>query len=347
MLFARDDNDQEVSTFSLLFGAAALSAGAYWLYRRQQAPPRSFRGQVVLITGSSRGLGLEMARLFVAEGAQVVLTARTSADLERAAAELRSRGGQVLAIASDVTNVSQVEQLVRQVIEHFGRIDVLINNAGIIQVGPLDCMTSEDFETAMATHFWGPLRLIQQARPHMPRGASIVNIASIGGEISVPHLLPYSASKFALVGLSEGLHHELAAAGISVTTVCPGLMRTGSPRNAMFKGKTQAEYAWFSIGGSLPGGTVSSEQAAREIVAACRARQPYLRVSWLPKVIVPLRSLLPGLASSVLSIVNSLLPSAEGGTKINHPGHECFSSVSPSVLTTLTEQAAARNNEVR
>jgi short-subunit dehydrogenase len=181
----------------------------------------------------------------------------------------------------------------------------------------------------------------------MPRGASIVNIASIGGEISVPHLLPYSASKFALVGLSEGLHHELASAGISVTTVCPGLMRTGSPRNASFKGRTQAEYAWFSIGSSLPGGTISSEEAARLIVEACRTRQPFLRVSWLPKVVVPLRNLLPGLTSSVLGIVQQLLPTAEGGTKVNHPGHECFSAVSPSILTTLTEQAAVKNNEVR
>src|SRR4051812_3535265 len=286
MLFFHDDEDEGQSTTTVLLGAAALAAGAFWLYRRQKQPasPRSFQDNVVLITGGSRGLGLEMARLFADEGARVVIAARTQADLDRAAADLRNRSAEVLAIACDITQAEQARELVQKAVNHFGRVDVLINNAGIIQVGPLDCMTEEDFQNAMATHFWGPLWLIHEARRSMSSGASIVNIAAIGGESGVRHLVPYSASKFALVGLSEGLHHELSLAGISVTTVCPGLMRTGSPRNAFFKGNKHAEYAWFSISDSIPGSTISSEQAAREIVEACRARQPYLRVSWVPKV---------------------------------------------------------------
>src|SRR5204863_2590958 len=102
------------------------------------------------------------------------------------------------------------------------------------------------------------------------REGRIVNISSIGGKVSVPHLLPYSASKFALVGLSEGLRAELAKDGIVVTTVCPGLMRTGSPRNAQFKGQHRAEYAWFTLSDSMPFFSQSAERAARQILSACR-----------------------------------------------------------------------------
>src|SRR5205085_12580634 len=101
------------------------------------------------------------------------------------------------------------------------------------------------------------------------RDGRIVNISSIGGKVSVPHLLPYCAGKFALVGYSEGLRAELSDDGIVVTTVCPWLMRTGSPRNATFNGHHKIEYAWFSIGGSLPLLTLSAECAARKILAAC------------------------------------------------------------------------------
>ncbi|MEJ7710408.1 MAG: SDR family oxidoreductase [Pyrinomonadaceae bacterium] len=140
--------------------------------------------------------------------------------------------------------------MVQRVTETLGGIDVLINNAGLIQVGPLEVMTLEDYEEAMRTHFWAPLYTILAVLPQMRRRQEgrIVNISSIGGKIAVPHLVPYSASKFALVGLSTGLRTELAKDKIVVTTVSPGLIRTGSPRNATFKGKHREEYAWFSIG---------------------------------------------------------------------------------------------------
>ena len=135
-----------------------------------------------------------------------------------------------------------VERAISQTIGHYGSIDVLINNAGIIQVGPLDHMKLSDYDDAMKTHFWGPLFLVLAVLPHMRNqgGGRIVNISSIGGRISVPHLVPYSASKFALAGLSDGLRAELARDQIVVTTVCPGLMRIGSPINAAFKGQRAA-----------------------------------------------------------------------------------------------------------
>src|ERR1044072_6207850 len=229
-----------------------------------------FEGKTVLITGGSRGLGLVLARGFAAEGANVAICARDPRELERARTDLVARGARVCAFPCDVTDRSQVKELVDVVTRHVGRVDVLVNNAGIIQVGPLELMTLEDFEQAMAVHFWGPLYATLAVLPQMRerREGRIVNIASIGGKVSVPHLVPYSARKFALGGLSGGLRAALAKGGVVVTSVFPGLMRTGSPRNATFKGQHRAEYAWFAVSDSLPVTSINAERAAAQIIDA-------------------------------------------------------------------------------
>jgi short-subunit dehydrogenase len=162
----------------------------------------------------------------------------------------------------------------------------------------------------------------------------------------VPHLVPYCASKFALVGLSEGLAAELASERIAVTTVCPGLMRTGSPRNADFKGKHRAEYAWFSISDSLPGLAISSQRAARQIVEACRRGDAEVILSLPAAAAARLHGVFPGLAARSLGLANRLLPGPGGVGTESRKGYESFSAWSPSPLTTLTEEAAVRNNEV-
>jgi NAD(P)-dependent dehydrogenase (short-subunit alcohol dehydrogenase family) len=217
-------------------GAGVLIAAQMW--RRRD--PYDFAGKSVLITGGSRGLGLVMARELAEEGARLTLVARDEAELQRAFDDIQARQpfAEVLLASADVRARYQAERAVAMAVERYGAIDVVINNAGVIQVGPVDHMKISDYEDAMLTHFWGPLYTMMAAIPHMRRsgGGRIVNISSIGGRISVPHLVPYSASKFALAGLSEGLRAELARHNIVVTTVYPGLMRTGSPVNAMFKG---------------------------------------------------------------------------------------------------------------
>ena len=235
-----------------------------------------FKGRTVVIFGGSRGLGLAMAREFSTAGAHVVLAARDEEELERAAADIERQGGTATTISCDITDRGQITRTVDRIVHDRGGIDVLVNNAGIIQVGPLEHMTIDDFEEAMATHFWGPLYAILAALPYMRGEGSrrIVNISSIGGKIAVPHLLPYSASKFALTGLSEGLRAELSSQGFAVTTVCPGLMRTGSTYNAMFKGQHRREFAWFHLSNAIPGVSVSAARAARRIVDACRHGDP-------------------------------------------------------------------------
>jgi NAD(P)-dependent dehydrogenase (short-subunit alcohol dehydrogenase family) len=321
-----------------------------WLLRTlvRQARHLDLRGSAVLITGGSRGLGLILAREFGRHGARVAVCARAADELERAREDLEGRGIPTTAILCDVSARDQVEEMVGIVARELGGIDVLVNNAGIIQVGPLPTMTLEDFETAMATNFWSAVYTTLAALPLMRAGGRgrIVNISSIGGKISVPHLLPYSAAKFALAGFSEGLRAELAPEGILVTTVCPGLMRTGSPRNASFKGQHRAEYAWFSISGSLPLLSIDADRAARQIVAACRAGAPEVILSLPAQVATRVHGLLPGLTSEVLALVARLLPKAGGIGTRSAKGWESESGASPSWLTSLGEKAARRHNQV-
>src|SRR5262249_8631682 len=250
----------------------AAGAALLWMQRVRRPQYWDLTGWVSLVTGGSRGLGLAVARRLVAEHARVAVCARDRETLERARNDLERLGGPVLALPCDVTDRDAVSRMVQDVTDRLGNIDALINNAGTIAVGPIETMDVDDFSRAMNVNFWGPLYATFAVLPGMRRRRSgrILNVASIGGKISVPHLLPYSASKFALVGFSEGLRAELRADGIEVTTVCPGLMRTGSPRHALFKGQHRKEYAWFSISDALPGLSMDADRAAMEIVEALK-----------------------------------------------------------------------------
>lgn len=307
----------------------------------------SFAGRVVVITGGSRGLGLVIARQLAVEGARLCLLARDDGELSRAAAELASTGAEILTISCDVRRRADVRAAVDTILERWPAIDVLINNAGVIQVGPLEHMTTADFENAMATHFWGPLHLMFEAVPSMRRRGfgRIVNIASVGGRIAVPHLAPYSASKFALIGLSDGVRTELARYGIRVTTVSPGLLRTGSPVNAEVKGQHDEEYAWFLTADSLPGLSADADRAARQIVDACRHGDAELTISLPARVAMIANNLVPGLIARMMILVNALLPgpgSAAGD--VRKFGSQTSPLVRPAV-TVLTDRAAAANNE--
>ena len=165
---------------------------------------------------------------------------------------------------------------------------MLLNCAGIIEVGPIENQPLSAFYRAMESNFYSALHTISAALPHLlrqqprsgaSRRASIVNISSIGGKFGVPHMLPYVASKFALTGFSEGLHAELRAKGIRVTTVCPGLMRTGSQVHATFVGNVEAEQRWFDFSATTPGIAASVTHAAGRIYNATAAGRAEITIT--------------------------------------------------------------------
>lgn len=333
-----------------VMAVGALAVGVALLRRTVRASRGvSFRGCSVLITGGSRGLGLVLARQFGYEGAHVTLAARDAGELDRARQDLRDRGIDVAIVVGDVGTRDHARYLIDDIVARTGRIDVLVNNAGVIQVAPLEETTEDDFRQAMDVHFWGPLHLIMAAVPAMRRRGTgrIVNISSIGGRMAVPHLVPYCASKFALSGLSDGVRHEVAKHGISVTTVFPGLMRTGSPYHASFKGRHREEFAWFAISDSVPLLTIDARRAARQIVDACRHGDPELVISWPAKLASVASALLPTSMALAMRLADRLLPAATGETGgTAHSGWESRTKWAPSTLTTLTDRAAARNNEL-
>ena len=331
----------------LAAGVAGLLFGAELVRRRRAI---DLGGRVVVITGGSRGLGLVLARKVAARGGRVVLLARDEQELDRARRLLEEEhGGDVFTVRCDIRRRADVRAAVTQILERYGTVDVLINNAGVIQVGPLEHMEHEDFENAMATHFWGPLHLITELVPAMRRRGfgRIVNIGSIGGRIAVPHLAPYCASKFALTGLSDSIRAELASAGIAVTTVSPGLMRTGSPVNAQVKGQHQAEYAWFAVADAMPGLSVAAERAADQILAACAHGDPELTITLPARGATLLNELAPALMARTMMLVTRFLPGPTGpeGDQLKQ-GKESESRWAPSWATTLSDRAAVLNNEM-
>ncbi len=304
--------------------AAVAAAGAgYLLWKEWRARRTNLRGQVALVTGGSRGLGMLLARELAAEGCQVAICARDPGDLERARLNLANFGHEVFTTVCDVSDRSQVEALVAAVVARFGRLDILVNNAGVIQVGPAEAMNIVDFQHAMAVNFWGvvhtSLAAVREMKDQGP-GGRIVNITSIGGSVAVPHLLPYDSAKFAARGFSEGLRVELAPDGISVTTVVPSLMRTGSYTNAMFKGRQDSEFGWFSLAATARLTSMDARRAARSIVKAAKLRTPELVLGWPARVLRAFQGLFPNTMSHVLSKLNRLLPKSDGDVSTVIPG---------------------------
>ncbi|GAB3557938.1 SDR family NAD(P)-dependent oxidoreductase [Spirosoma fluminis] len=341
-----------IQTKAVLWGLLGVGA---WITTKAllgQKRKTDFRGKTVVITGGSRGLGLELARLLAEQGANLAICARDGEELDRAESELNRYGVTVYAQRCDITDKLQVEHFIENVRQAIGPVDVLINNAGIIVVTPYEHATEADFRDAMDTNFWAAFHMTNAVLPHMlARNANgeskgrIVNVASFGGKVSVPHLLPYSTSKFALVGYSEGLRAELLKNDIYVTTICPGLIRTGSPRNAIYKGQNEKEYTVFKIGDSLPLLTIDSTECARQIIDACRYGEAERIISFPAKLGAAIEGLAPNLVSELSAVVNRQLPDPGGIGEQRAMGRDSETPLSRSFVTQLTDEAAEENNE--
>jgi short-subunit dehydrogenase len=327
---------------------AGVAAGGAWALARRLGGIE-LRGKVALITGGSRGLGLILARELGRRGMRVVVCARDEEELERARGSLAADGLDATALPCDVTDEEGVAGLVADVEENLGPIDVLVNNAGIIQVGPAETMKLDDYRRAMDIMFWGALHTAEAVLPRMRsrRRGTVVNITSIGAAVGIPHLAPYDAAKFAVRGWSEALGAEMARHGVAVVTVVPGLMRTGSFGHALVKGRRYAEASMFSLASSLPLLTESAERAARRIVRAIERGERFVVVGVPAKLLRLAHALFPGGVVRALGVVNRMLPPPDEGARDAMPlPTEIFRrGLARSILTALGDRAAKKYNE--
>jgi short-subunit dehydrogenase len=322
-----------------LFGLGIAAAAT--LPKRRAA---NLSGEAALITGGSRGLGLLVARELAKQGCKLAICARDAEELETARQQLTTLGADVYALECNVADPEAVDRVVRLINSHFGGIDILVANAGIIQVGPLENMRIEEFQKALDIMFWGVVHPTLAVLPGMRarRHGRIAVVTSIGGKVSVPHLMPYSSAKFAAVGFAEGLRAEAAMDGISVTTVVPGLIRTGSFIQAGFTGNREAEYAWFRLGSSLPFPAMSAEKAARQIVDAIRRGESEVILTLPAQLLTRIHGVAPGLMSDALSLVNRLLPRSVPGSYGTEQGKTLSTPIDGTPLTALGDRAVER-----
>jgi NAD(P)-dependent dehydrogenase (short-subunit alcohol dehydrogenase family) len=326
---------------SIAIGAAVGFAVAL-RYRRRY----TFENKVAVITGGSRGLGLVLARQLASRGALLGLIARDALELARARRTIDS-GSMVQLLPSDVTDPAQVEQAFSTMIRRFGRVDIVINNAGQILSAPFDDTTQEDFRAMLDVHFWGTLNVTRAALPHLARHGEgrVVNICSIGGRVPVPHLSAYCASKYAQAGLSAVMAEELRAKGIRVTTVLPGLMRTGSHIQAWFKGERAKEFALFSLVGGAPVTSMSAERAAGLILSAVARGDADAVIPFTYRQVARLAALAPNTTIAALAVVNTMMP----GPRTVHAAQGKHLELPKVVrgVAALNERAAERNNQRR
>ena len=326
-------------------GLTSLAAGALLATRAWRRSHRySFRDRTVVITGGSRGLGLALARRLASEGARIWLIARSPQALQEAADDLRDRGAPfVETIAADVRHEADIDRVVARVLRAGDTIDVLINNAGVIEVGPFDHAQIEDYDDSLKTHFWAPLHFIRKLLPHFRRGGEgrILNISSIGGRVGVPHLSAYAAGKFALTGLSEVLRAELSTQGIYVTTATPGLMRTGSYVNVRVRGRHEDEFRWFAAMSATPLTSMAAARAATQIIEAVREGRAAVSPTWQARAAEIASAVAPNTTAAIESLANRLLPSPD--ERGSGDTAKLAASVDPGVIKSVLPAATRRN----
>jgi short-subunit dehydrogenase len=249
---------------------------------------RNLQNSVVLITGASAGIGRETALLFAKEGCRLSLAARRKDRLDALAEEVKSLGGQALSVHADVSREEQVERLVQQTTQHFGGLDVLVNNAGFGLFAKISDTTVEDLHSIFATNFVGTFYAIKAALPvlQQQKGGHIINVSSVAGKRAFPLSGAYCATKFAMNGLTESLRTELRGSGIDVSLVMP----VGTATDFFTTAKNKSDRP------SMPLGIVQSAHQVAQAILRC-AKNPKAEVFVYPpsKILVVLNALSPSL----------------------------------------------------
>lgn len=308
------------------------------------------RRPVALVAGASRGLGLLIAKDLVRRGFDVAVCARNEETLEQAAKRLQAvdQRARVLTQACDVADPDAVTAFVDRAWTELGPVQVAIHVAGIIQVGPWQATRRESFEKAVDVMLWGPVNLALAVVPRMvERGRGRFGVvASVGGKVAPPRLLPYSVAKFGSVALAEGLAAELAGTGVTSTLLVPGLMRTGSHTQATFFGDPARQYAWFAPSASLPLLSMNAERAASKMVTAVLRGRRVVHLSALSKVATRVHGLAPSTTVRVMELVSRVLPKGEDPEVVDgRTARQALGSPLVDRLTALGDRAARSGTE--
>ena len=244
---------------------------------------RDFRHAVAVVTGASSGIGKATALALAREGARVVLAARRRAPLEQVAEEVTALGGEPLVVPTDVSQREQVEHLIDHTLETWGRVDILVANAGIYVRSPIREMRIEDLERSIAVNFYGTVYAVMAVLPHMleQKSGHIVLVTSMDAKKGIPPDAPYVAAKFAASGFGDVLRQELHGTGVHATVVFPGRVDTPLIENLTVP--------WISA-------KIPPEAVARAILKGIRKRSPEVIVPWQARLLVFANTLSPRLA---------------------------------------------------
>ncbi len=250
-----------------------------------------FKDKVVLITGASSGIGRASAILFAKKGANIILVARSKEKLEQVEEDLKKFNVSTLVCECDVSDKSQVKKMSETVLEKYPSIDILVNNAGFAIYGYVSNLTTEEIESQMATNYFGMIYCIKNFLPSMIKKKSghIVNVASVAGSFGLPGIASYCASKFAMLGFSEGLKHELKGTGIGVTVVSPIMVRTNFFDHKSFE--KMPKYSPTSL---------SAETVAKAILRAANSPRLEIIVPSIVRIAVWIKSTFPYLINPIL-----------------------------------------------
>lgn len=247
--------------------------------------------KTILLTGASEGIGRAVATALGVKGATIVLTARSAEKLREVAAEVEAKDGKAIIIPADLGNEAERARLVQETVAAVGRVDVLINNAGLGMENQVGAIPLEDARQLFEVNFFAPLDLIQRFLPSMRErnAGQIVNVSSIVGHRATPNQAIYCASKYALNGLSDALRTELVGTKVLVTDIYPGVTATNFPVNQLHSTRTGARRR-----------AVPPERVAAIIVEAIEKKQRARYVRWQDQLLVYGSRLLPGLAEAVI-----------------------------------------------
>jgi NAD(P)-dependent dehydrogenase (short-subunit alcohol dehydrogenase family) len=243
----------------------------------------AFTDRVAVITGGAGGIGMAMGRAFAARGARLVLADLDEEALARATEALAADGVPVRGVPTDVTQLDSVRALADAAVGHFGAVHVVCNNAGVATFGEISRATHRDWEYTMGVNFWGVVHGVETFVPlllQQDAGGHILNTASMAGLVGMQWLGIYSASKFAVVGLSEALHRELQPQGIGVSVLCPMIVATNINENSVRMRpealRNPGAAPMLPSAAEMKGGTIAADEVARRVVRGIDRRDLYI-----------------------------------------------------------------------